>query len=64
MKICFRDKHMYYASDNNRELIIVLEQYALFIGLRHAKRYLRAYVDREGPDQPLHPCSLIKAITL
>ena len=27
---------------------------------RHAKTCLREYADREGPDQPAHPCSLIR----
>ena len=30
-------------------------------GPLHAKAYLRAYADREGPDQPAHPRSLIRA---
>ena len=33
-------------------------------GPRHAKICLRAYAASEGPDQPSHPCSLIKVFTI
>ena len=33
-------------------------------GLCHAKAFLWAYADSEGPDQPAHQCSLIKAFAV
>ena len=33
-------------------------------GWHHVKMYLRAYADNEGPDQPVHSRSLIRAFTV
>ena len=30
----------------------------------HVKMCLQAYADSDGPDQPVHSCSLIRALTV
>ena len=34
------------------------------VGCIYVKMCLLAYADSEGPDQPVHPCSLIRALTV
>ena len=46
-------------------LWLYYHNYTIFAhGPHHAKMYLRAYADNEGPDQTAHPRSLIRAFAV